>query len=225
LTQPQLWRQGVHHIPMNSHALRNCLTRLLPHIEGERSAIAGGVAIGLHMIRSSGDAGRRLAADDVDFVAESVSAIRPTVTTEFLVSHFHLPQPGYSKFLVQLVDPSERLRLDVFPGPTGAIGRARLAKVAGVPFRVLEASDILTDKLRLLAEASPDRRVDPKHCADALWLEAICGRAVPFVPEAHLGTTALVRDVNAKCARCEASRCESFPIAAKQQIFDILGYV
>jgi len=36
-----------------------------------------------------------------DFVAAHVDAVRETAIREFLVSHFHLPQPGYAKFLIQ----------------------------------------------------------------------------------------------------------------------------
>jgi hypothetical protein len=210
---------------MNSDALRKCLTRLLPHVDDERVAIAGGVAIGVHIASRFGDTARLAAADDIDVVAASVDAIRPTVTADFLVSHFHLPQPGYSKFLIQLVDPLVRLRLDIFPDPLGVLGRARVSDVGGVPFRVLEPADILGHKLRLLAQASSDAPVDPKHYVDALQLRAISHRDIPQVPASHLGATVYSRDVNATCARCEASRCESFPLASKQRIFDLLGYV
>ena len=32
-------------------------------------------------------------------------------------------------------------------------------------------------------------------------------------------------DIDAVCARCEASRSHRFPLAPKRQIHDILGYV
>ena len=51
----------------------------------------------------------------MDFVASSVETVAPSVASTLLVSHFHLPHPGYPKFMVQVVDPETRLRIDVFP--------------------------------------------------------------------------------------------------------------
>jgi hypothetical protein len=112
---------------MNSQLLHDCLRRLMSHVDPKRIALTGGVAIGIHLGVASVDGAR--AAEDVDFVADDVDAVRPTVTREFLVSHFHLPQSGYAKFLVQLVDPATRLRLDFFPDAGRVLSRASI--VAG----------------------------------------------------------------------------------------------
>jgi hypothetical protein len=114
---------------MNSQLLHDCLRRLMSHVDPERIALTGGVAIGIHLAVASGDRTRAIAAEDVDLVADDVDAVRPTVTGEFLVSHFHLPQSGYAKFLVQLVDPATRLRLDFFPDAGRVLSRASI--VAG----------------------------------------------------------------------------------------------
>ncbi|HET7463994.1 MAG TPA: hypothetical protein VFJ82_22250 [Longimicrobium sp.] len=201
------------------------LSRLLPHLDSGRIALTGGVAVGLHLGARCGERARGLAADDVDLVASGVDAVHPGVTAGFLVSHFHLPHPGYAKFLVQLADPVTRLRVDLFPDSLHALARAAVMDVAGVPLRVLAPDDILEHKLATLAKASAAHPAEPKHFEDARRLAALCGRPVPPVPAAHLGAATYSRDVDAVCARCEASRCAAFPLAPRREILDVLGYV
>jgi hypothetical protein len=210
---------------MNSNALHDCLRRLLPHVDTARIALTGGVAIGLHLERAEGDQTRCLAADDVDFVSDDIEAVRDTVTSEFLVSHFHEPAPGYSKFLIQLVDPVERLRLDIFPAMLGALERASVVDVGGVSLRVLTAPDILDHKLALLSGASTASPVDEKHCADARRLGILCGRQVPPFPASHFTMPSYSREVEKSCPRCQASQRAGFTLAPKTTIVDILGYV
>jgi hypothetical protein len=210
---------------MNSDALRNCLSRLLPPVDRDRIAMTGGVAIGVHLARSYGDASRGAAAEDIDFAVESVDAIRPTVTNDFLVSHFHLPQMGYPKFMVQLVDPVTRLRLDFFPGALAVLERSATVDIAGVSVRILAPEDILDHKIHLLASASAEAPVEAKHYSDAIRLGGISQRAISRMAAPHPASRAYSRDVNATCPRCEASKRPVFPLAPKQAIFDVLGYI
>lgn len=210
---------------MNSETLHECLRRLIPHVDTARIALTGGVAISVHVGAVHGDRTAGVPAEDIDFVADDVAAVRQTVTNDFLVSHFHLPQPGYAKFLVQLVDPVARVRLDFFPDSLRALGRASVVVVAGVPLRVLEAHDILDHKIALLSKASADSPVEEKHYADGQRLGMICGRDVPPVTASQLASTVYSQDVDAICARCHVRRHDGFPLAPKREIFDVLGYV
>jgi hypothetical protein len=210
---------------MHLHLLRDCLRRLMPHVDAARIALTGGVAIGVHLGVACADGARADAAEDVDFVADDVDAVRQTVTSEFLVSHFHLPQPGYAKFLVQLVDPATRLRLDFFPDGLQALSRASNLEVAGFPLRVVQAHDILDHKFALLSRASADSPVEEKHYADARSLAAVCGRDVPPVAVSQLTRSTYSQDLEERCVRCAASRSISYPLAPKRAIFEVLGYV
>ena len=212
-------------MPISAKALHHCLRRLLPHLDAERIALTGGIAIDLYVDHSRRDRTRRLAANDVDFVADDADAVRSSVTSDFLVSHFHLPHAGYPKFLIQLVDPVSHIRLDFFRDVLGAISRAQIADVAGVPLHVLAVRDILAHKLAILSGASAAKPVDEKHYLDAQQLAALCGRQVPPIPASHVANAHYSHDSNARCSRCEASQCASFPLAAKSAILDILGYV
>ena len=160
---------------------------------------------------------------DLDFVAADVDAVGCGAANEMLVSHFHLPQPGYRKFLIQLVDPVSRLRIDVFPDLDATIARARIRKIAGHELAVLDAASILDHKLRTLATATVDRPVDSKHWDDARALAAVCGRELRPVSKAVLTRERYGKDLT-PCSRCEASRCHEFPVASREAIFDILGY-
>ena len=210
---------------MRADLLHNCLSRLLPHVDTARIALTGGVAIGLHLARHSGDRSRTASADDLDFVAESVNVIRPSVTREFLVSHFHLPQTGYPKFLVQLVDPVTCLRIDVFPDAARAVGRGRQIDIAGMPVLVLEPIDILAHKMRLLAISSSEAAAEEKHYLDATRLGALCGHDIQPMKASQLVSTAYSTDLAGPCLRCEASQCADFPLASRRAILDVLGYV
>lgn len=210
---------------MSPERLHASLSRLLPHVDPGRIALTGGIATGLRLGARCGERAAGIEAGDVDLVAAEVDAVRPTATDDFLVSHFHLPQPGYPKFLVQLADPASRLRIDIFPDSLNALRRAEVMDVAGLHMRVLNASDLLDHKLATLARASAESPVDPKHLDDARRLGALRGEAIPAVTASRLRADEYSRDVDAVCPRCEASRSDAFPLASKQAILDVLGYV
>jgi hypothetical protein len=204
--------------------LRCCLDRLMPHVEAASIALTGGVAIELHRRAANACAPERPLAD-VDFVAARASVVSSSVTRDFRVGHFHSPQPGYAKFLIQLVDPVSRLRIDIFPDKVGSICRARQASVAGVLLRVLDADDILNHKLDMLTQATATDRCETKHYCDAQLLGVICGRGVPCVPAAHLCDSEYSQDPTLVCKRCSVSRDAAFPLAPKHEILQILGHV
>ena len=187
-------------------------------------AMAGGVAIEFRLA-DMGLSGWRDRVLDLDFVARRWEAIAPSVAEEFLVCHYHQPQPGCPKFLVMVVDPVSRVRVDVFPDLVGFIGKAQPMSVCGLPWLVLDLESMLDHKLLTLANASERRPVDKKHHRDAVLLAKLLGRNVPPMPPTSLGEDVYSTDLDARCARCEASRDAAFPIAPKRRIFDLLGYV
>jgi hypothetical protein len=198
------------------------LARFLPHVNPSAVALTGGVAIHIHC-HAAGVNGGRTRIADVDFVATSVDAIAPSVATSLLVSHFHLPQPGYPKFMVQVVDADTRLRLDVFPDLVGSIARAMERTIAGHCLRVLDAHSILDHKVQGMSRASATRPIDEKHPRDAMILGSLCGRRVDPLP-----LDSMTKDIYGMnltpCPRCEVSRTPGFPVAPRRRIFEILGY-
>src|SRR5262249_5357907 len=135
------------------------------------------------------------------------------------------PHPGYPKFMLQLVDPRARLRVDVFPGAADSIRRARSYDTLGVAVRVLGIDEILDHKLAILSGATEQRPVDGKHYEDALMIGRLVGRDIGVIPAKALCDDEYSRDALAKCPRCERSLDPRWPLAPKERILDLLGYV
>lgn len=201
------------------HRLRSCLSRFLPHVERGNVALTGGVAIELHLAEA-GQRCRRERIADLDFVSSTMGAVAPSVSRDFLVSHYHVARQGVPKGLIQLVDPVTRLRLDVFVEPGATLPGAKQMTVAGEILLVLEPRGILDHKLRTLSREP----VDEKHWLDALSLAALCGAPRPFTPAHHVSDV-YSTDLNAACDRCDRSRSSMFPLAPKADIWKLLGYV
>jgi hypothetical protein len=211
-----LWDESL------TRRLSGTLSRFLPHVNKEDMALTGGVAIDLHL-SAAGLPATRNGIADVDFVAGHVSAVSPGVALDFLISHYHLPQPGYAKFMVQVVDPVSRIRIDVFPDLVGSLVSAQQIVVAGHTLAVLDARSIMTHKLLTLAKSSPDHLADEKHQRDAVVLAALLGERIDPVSAAYLTKEIHGMDLS-PCPRCEVSRRPEFPLASKQVVFDVLGY-
>jgi len=207
-----------------SSSLSACLERLTPHLRMDDVALTGGAAIDLHLVQR-GRRRSRAAIADLDLIASSIDVVAPRITEVCLVSHYHVAGPDVPKFMVQLVDPEARLRVDIFPDLAGSIARARTMTIGAIAVNVLTPDDILEHKLQTLSRASAARPVDPKHARDAKLLGELLGRPVPDVAPG-----ALVEDVYAgaaeeeSCARCAASRCARFALAPKATIFALLGW-
>lgn len=203
--------------------LSGCLARLIPHVKLDSIAIAGGVAMQFALA----EAGRRGPGDqvaDLDLVASSIEAIRPGVVEQFLVSHYHAVRPGVPKFMIQLVDPKSRIRVDVFPDLAGSVEAARTIKVAGHSIRLLPLSRIFEHKVQILSRACPSAPIDPKHVRHAQVLGELLGRPVPPVAQEVLAADIYGIDNDTSCERCELSRHPSWPLAPKDRIFELIGW-
>ncbi|MBF0545789.1 MAG: hypothetical protein HQM08_15205 [Candidatus Riflebacteria bacterium] len=204
--------------------LYKCLSRLMPHVNRDEVALTGGVAIEI-ILALYEEPFKRKKLSDVDFVVMSRDSIFPTVSDDFLVSHYHVPQPGYSKFLIQLVDPISQLRLDIFPGLLGSIKSAPYIHLGNEKLLVLDCNDILEHKILTLSKSSIEQPVDQKHYRDALRLAKACSKHISPIPPSHFAKEIYSTDLSTSCLRCELSVDTAFPLASKQNIFDILGYV
>ncbi len=176
--------------------LEGCLARLLPFLHRSDVALTGGVAIALHLAESG------CALADLDFVARNPSAISPDVTSDFLVSHFHLPQPGYPKFMLQLVDPIHRLKVDFFSDLVGSIARAGEHALGAFAIKLLATEDIFEHQLGMVRKASVEAPIERKYYEHAQLLGRLCGRPVPELPANALCERTQVCDVNYRCERC-----------------------
>ena len=203
--------------------LAGCLSRLLPHLRASDVAVTGSVGMEIGLARA-GHPGSRRAITDLDLVATDLEVVSPGVADAFLISHYHVPRPDGPKFMVQLVDPEARIRIDIFPDLAGSIEHAQTVTIGDHVLKVLTLESIFDHKTETRARASRARPVDPKHHQDAETLQNILGGEVPA-----LAPEALLRELygggaDFACRSCEASRDERFPLASRQRIFDILDW-
>ena len=203
--------------------LAGCLGRLLPHLRRDGVAITGGVAMEIGLARAGHPGSRRTIAD-LDLVAADLDVVSPGVASQFLISHYHVPQPDAPKFLVQLVDPMARIRIDIFPDLAGSIPNAQTVTIGEHAVKVLTLESIFDHKVQTISNANAARPIDPKHDRDARLLGAIVSSEVPTLAPDALTADVYGTEADVRCRRCEQSRTRSFPLAPKQQIVEILGY-
>ena len=199
-----------------------CLLKLMAHVRQSEVAIAGGVAIQLRLAET-GCVGGRTAIADLDLVASSLDSVAPSISETFLVSHYHVVQSGVPKFMVQLVDPVSRIRVDVFPDLVGSLTRARTVQIRTQSVKVLALEDILEHKVQTISKASTLNPVDPKHAEDANTLGNLIGRPIPTVAPECLAKDIYGIDADG-CQRCQLSLNSHFPLAPKNEILRLLGW-
>ena len=204
--------------------LSTCLARLLPNLRRDAVAMTGGVAIQIGMAQL-GREGKRNTIADLDMVAASLDSVLPSVTNTFLVSHYHSVRPGVPKFMVQLVDPVTRIRVDIFPDLVGSLERSKVVEVGANQVRSLALEDILEHKLLTISKASPANPIDPKHADDVCALGDLLHRSVPTSDRDSLQKDVYGTDPDQICQRCALSSSEAFPLAQKGEIVRLLGYV
>lgn len=204
--------------------LTKCLARLMPHFSRERVALTGSVAMELGLA-ARGLKGLRERIADLDLVVTDPSAIVVSVAESFLVFHYHLPQSGVPRFMLQLVDPVTRLRVDVFPDLAGSLSRAQDVDIGGQSMKILCLEDIFDHKVQTIRKASATKPVDPKHVRDAQILGGVLGRAVPRFLSGSVAKDIYGNQGDFYCPRCDLSKSASFPLAPRRTIFDLLGWV
>ena len=203
--------------------LGGCLDRLTPHLRMNCIALTGGVGMQVGLA-ALGYSGVRDHVADLDLVATSLDAVSSSVVDRFLVSHYHEVRPGVPKFMIQLVDPVSRIRIDVFPDLAGSIANARAVHIGQHPMPVLPLDKIFEHKIQTLVRASPVAPIDPKHIQDALSLGAVLSRPVPTVAAAAVAPDVYGTDEDSFCNRCALSLHPAWALAPKERIFEVLGW-
>ena len=203
--------------------LAGCLSRLLPHLRSDGIAIAGSVAMEIGLARA-GHAASRLAITDLDLVARDLEVVSPGVRSQFLISHYHVPQPDAPKFMVQLVDPIARIRIDIFPDLAGSIEQSETVTIGDHVIKVLTLQTIFDHKVQTLERASEARPVDPKHDEDARLIGTIVSREPPIMSPEALRPEVYGGAADLRCRRCHASSDVRFPLASRQKVFEILDW-
>ncbi|HEX8069946.1 MAG TPA: hypothetical protein VF546_08345 [Pyrinomonadaceae bacterium] len=225
------------------------LAKLARHTDAP-VVLTGSIAAGWHLL----NAGRRIKRrplNDIDTVAVAgLPHVRPSVSRDFLINHFHPARPR-GKVLLQLVDAEHGTRTEVFTPATDSLAE-RLSDCAVGPLacRVVSAEDAAAKLLSIICCVLEDRPVDPKYVEHFDQLATVADMTVTrevwrdyrqetqhaefdaaaAAVKARLATDPTLlqpehycQDVDFVCAWCQESA--SFPVAPRAKVYDVLGYV
>jgi hypothetical protein len=241
--------QEIFHAPEDASRCFGSLAKLARHLD-EPVVITGSIAAGWHLLNRGRQPEKRC-LNDIDTVAVAgLSHVRPSLSQDFLINHFH-PYRERGKVLLQLVDEEHGTRTEVFtPGSDSLAERLLDCAVGDLPCRIVSAEDGSAKLLSIIHSVIEGQPVDPKYVEQFDALSAVADRPVTrkvwreyrkenqsldFDEAAAavksriaanpnlLQATFYCQDVGLTCAWCQES--ELFPIASRPRVYEILGYV
>jgi hypothetical protein len=235
---------GARFLAADSARAGRTLARLLSNGELHRLCLTGGLAI--ETIAPS--AGRPRALNDLDVLVSGVDVLTGAAYDGFLVRHFH-PAAAAGKVLLQLVDPREALRIDVFRAAPGTLERSRPARFGALALRLVSGEDIAARLAAIVFDLERGACVPEKHATDLERLLAVIdcdaievawndhrkadlpatfsearariAAAIRF-GSARLITPAYSQDVTSTCEKCEPGA--AFSLADPAAVRAVLGY-
>ena len=234
----------------NASALRRIgrvLERLALHGLGA-AALTGSVASMLHGRRLG--AGLRVEApQDVDLVFPAFDAIPRSLGGALLCWHVH-PDALPGRLWLQLVDPLEAIRIDIFGARGAALDQSETYRIGKIDLQVLSLEDVVANTARLLLDLSRGEAVARKHLVDferlrpgvdidrmeAVWPDyrrrkdplsyRTAAAEIGRVTAAHPELLTLPRygaAMRVACPRCRTMA--DFPRASAAEVRGLLGYV
>jgi len=186
--------------------------------------------------------------NDIDLLVQSFSVIPTTLATDFLIRHIH-PYAPTGKMLIQLVDPREALRIDIFRASGATTDRSQSICFGTRPIQVASLEDLAARIGSVLMDLERGRVVARKHVEDFRFLsQAANADRVELAWQDHRKSTdppafreALTRvrglvesrkelvvdpeyshDADATCPRCQETG--PFRLASASTVMSILGY-
>lgn len=215
--------------------------------ELHKFALTGSLAMETHRIGLGGEPKIR-PLHDVDIVVESFASIPAAIAKNFLVRHIH-PRAPEGKILIQLVDPDESLRIDVFRTYGATMLRSRPVCFGTILIQVVSLEDLAARAASLLMDIERGAKVHRKHAQDfkslslAISLERVevawQDHRKPADPSTFKEASTRLRtlmelrsnllmvpeyshDVDVICPKCEV--VEPFRLSSPLTIISILGY-
>ncbi len=136
------------------------LATVLAH--GLRCALTGGLAIAAHL-QISGRPVERKRLNDIDLVVETVDDVPESLASSFLFHHVH-PDAIDGKILVQLVDETHAVRVDVFRAFGNTLPRAAALGGDTGTLDVVSVEDLVARTTALVCgHLRQGRSIDAKH--------------------------------------------------------------
>src|SRR5260370_40796041 len=87
------------------------LQRLIPHLIDNEYLVVGGLAI-RYQLYKHGVVYPIRDFNDLDLKANSINTVKPSVTQDFLIYHYHPEKNG--SFFIVLIDPVTKIKVDIF---------------------------------------------------------------------------------------------------------------
>lgn len=85
--------------------------------------------------------GRLRAFNDIDVVVPGFDTLPPALASAFMISHAHPHRPP-GKLAIQLVEPEQRVRIDVFSACGDTLERTRPALIGDLPIKMVAVEDL-----------------------------------------------------------------------------------
>jgi len=219
----------------------------IANFKESRWAITGGLAIEMHLYQHAVESFIR-PLHDIDFMTASFDEIPRGLANDLLFRHIH-PHDPPGRNILQGVDPTTAVRIDVFRAYGGEMERVVPVTVAGLKLRMASFEDLIARHARLNWDLIEGKRVAPKFAKDFLRMIDLVAHDLvetiwqehrkPTQPKSFSQTVLQLRktiathdellvspiystDVLESCDRCE--NIGSFSLADASQILSILGY-
>jgi hypothetical protein len=221
--------------------------RLLARHDLSSWALTGGTAIELYLRQMGAPACVR-PLHDLDFIAASFDCLPAGLGHVLLFRHVH-PHDPPAKMMLQAVDSSTSVRIDVFRAYGAEMERAQSIELDEFLLQVVSFEDLVARHARLCCTLLRDQPVAPKFARDFLRMVSFAKteRIEPVWqdhresndPVSFTEATALLRDTIAAradllipvayptdiaevCLRCKSTA--DFQLADAKQIVALLGY-
>lgn len=205
--------------------------------------LAGSLALELHC-PLLGHPPQNRALNDLDFVTDSFEHLPGTLAADFIFRHVHPGDPP-GRVMLQMIDPENALRTDVFCAPASVIERA--TKIETPPLRLIAIEDLVARNVRILLSVAENVPVASKHARDFVrtenwadirklqvaWEDHRCEPHPSDFAEAKEVVRGLIQshydlliephystDVKSTCSRCTLTG--TFPLADPHEVLTIL---
>jgi hypothetical protein len=234
-------------IPADAARVRRVLVKLAS-CDLHQFVLTGSLATGAHRV-GLGQIPATRPLNDVDIAVGSFDSIPTTLGKNLLMRHIH-PLAPEGKMLLQLVDPDERVRVDIFRACGATMARRQTLAFGKITLQVISLEDLAARLASLLMALEKGETVASKHAEDfksllpfvdpegveSAWRDQRKLTDVATFKEASFRVENLIesrsnllvvrkysQDVNSICPRCEETG--PFRLSAAMEIMSVLGYV
>jgi len=243
----------VGYLPEDKKRLEKHLQKLLSHVDIEKTTLVGGIPIKYHLTRL-GVKFKEKPSNDLDLVVKDSSAVKPSVTKDFHVSHYHPNDGKKERFYLVLVDEETKTKSDIFGEDFYVVQEREEVDFFGQPVGIVSLEDQLAvsllefsralkghtlykqnlDFIRLMAEvADMDKttkflKAKPGSQHDIKDKSLSAQELLEKIESYLKDNPEQLQDRDDKERKpYECERCvesEKFPITAMEKIYEILGY-